>query len=168
MNKVDYIVSTSSEGRSIITVQFEEMSDREFDKQFQNLRAAVDRVNDLPDEILAEPDVVEMDISSGFPMLTVAIGGSISEEQMREIAENLKDEILAIRNIATVRIAGVREREIWVEVDPDRLKAYQLPIMDVVNALKSHNLNLPAGTLEVGTSEYLVRTMGEYQNPKTD
>ena len=166
VNKVDYIVSTSSEGRSIITVQFEEMSDREFDKQFQNLRAAVDRVNDLPDEILAEPDVVEMDISSGFPMLTVAIGGSISEEQMREIAENLKDEILAIRNIATVRIAGVREREIWVEVDPDRLKAYQLPIMEIVNALKSHNLNLPAGTLEVGTSEYLVRTMGEYQNPK--
>ena len=166
VNKVDYIVSTSSEGRSIITVQFEEMNDREFGKQFQNLRAAVDRVNDLPDEILAEPDVVEMDISSGFPMLTVAIGGSISEEQMREIAENLKDEILAIRNIATVRIAGVREREIWVEVDPDRLKAYQLPITEVINALKSHNLNLPAGTLEIGTSEYLVRTMGEYQNPK--
>ena len=164
VNKIDYILSTSSEGRSIITVQFEELSDREFDKQFQNLRAAVDRVTDLPTEILEEPDVVEMDISSGFPMLTVAIGGRISEEQMREIAENLRDEIRDINNIAAVRIAGVREREIWVEVDPNRLEAYDLPISEVANAVRSHNLNLPAGTLEIGVSEYLVRTMGEYQN----
>ena len=164
VNKIDYILSNSSEGRSLITVQFEELSDREFDKQFQNLRAAVDRVSDLPDEILTGPDVVEIDISTGYPMLTVAVGGRISEEQMREIAENLRDEIRDINNIAAVRIAGVREREIWVEVDPDRLKAYHLPINEVVNALKSHNLNLPAGTLEVGVSEYLVRTMGEYQN----
>ena len=163
-NKTDIIVSISSEGRSLITVQFEEMSDREFDKEFQNLRMAVDRVNDLPAEILDEPQVLEIDTSSGFPMLTIVVGGEILEDQMRDIAENLKDEILEIKNVAAVRLAGVREREIWVEVDPDQLKAYRLPIEAVINALKTHNLNLPAGTLEMGTSEYLVRTMGEFNN----
>ena len=163
VNKIDIVLSVSSEGRSLITVQFEEISEREFDKEFQNLRTAVDRVNDLPTEILDEPQVQELDISTGFPVLTIVVGGEISEDQMKEIAEDLKDEILEIRNVSAVRLAGVREREIWVEVDPDQLKAYNLPIEAVISALRTHNLNLPAGTLEMGASEYLVRTMGEFK-----
>ena len=165
VNKINLLLSNSSEGRSIISVDFEEMSDREFDKELENLRTAVEQVNDLPEEILEDPQVVELDVSSGFPMLTIVVGGDISESQMRDIAENLKDEILDIKNIASVRIAGLREREIWIEVDPDRLKAYQLPIATVITALGASNLNLPAGTMELGNTEFMVRTMGEFANP---
>ena len=167
VNKINLLLSNSSEGRSIITVDFEEMSDREFDKELENLRTAVEQVNELPEEILEDPQVLELDVSAGFPMLTVVVGGDISESQMRDIAENLKDEVLDIKNIAAVRIAGLREREIWVEVNPDRLKAYQLPIAAVVTALGASNLNLPAGTMELGNTEFMVRTMGEFTNPDT-
>ncbi|MCG9131393.1 efflux RND transporter permease subunit [Candidatus Poribacteria bacterium] len=167
VNKINLLLSNSSEGRSIITVDFEEMSDREFDKELENLRTAVEQVNELPEEILEDPQVLELDVSSGFPMLTIVVGGDISESQMRDIAENLKDEVLDIKNIAAVRIAGLREREIWVEVNPDRLKAYQLPIAAVVTALGASNLNLPAGTMELGNTEFMVRTMGEFTNPDT-
>ncbi len=167
VNKINLMLSNSSEGRSIISVDFEEMSDREFDKELENLRTAVEQVNDLPEEILEDPQVVELDVSSGFPMLTIVVGGDIAESQMRDIAENLKDEILDIKNIASVRIAGLREREIWIEVDPDRLKAYQLPIAGVITALGASNLNLPAGTMELGNTEFMVRTMGEFSNPDT-
>ena len=165
VSKINLLLSNSSEGRSVITVDFEEMSDREFDKELENLRTAIDQVNDLPEEILEDPQVLELDVSSGFPMLTVVVGGDISESQMRDIAENLKDEILDVKNIASVRIAGLREREIWVEVNPDRLKAYQLPIAAVITALGTSNLNLPAGTMELGNTEFMVRTMGEFANP---
>lgn len=165
VNKINLLLSNSSEGRSIITVDFEEMNDRDFDKELENLRTAVEQVNELPDEILDDPKVIELDVSSGFPMLTIVVGGDIAETQMRDIAENLKDEILDIKNIAAVRIAGLREREIWVEVNPDRLKAYQLPIATVSTALRASNLNLPAGTLELGKSEFIVRTMGEFATP---
>ena len=164
VNKIDLILSSSSEGRSTIIVQFEELNDREFDKQLQNLRNSVERVNDLPDEIFDEPQVLEIDASTGFPMLTVVVGGEIAEDQMKAIAENLKDEILEMKNIASVRLAGVRKREIWVEVEPDRLRAYNLPISEVINALQARNLNLPAGTLEISPAEYLVRTIGEFRN----
>ena len=167
VNKINLLLSNSSEGRSIISVDFEEMSDRDFDKELENLRTAVDQVNDLPEEILDDPKVQELDVSSGFPMLTVVVGGDISEKQMRDVAENLKDEILDIKNIASVQIAGFREREIWVEVDPDRLRAYQLPISAVITALGASNLNLPAGTMELGNAEFMVRTMGEFANPDT-
>ncbi|RKU27665.1 hypothetical protein C6499_11700 [Candidatus Poribacteria bacterium] len=167
VNKINLMLSNSSEGRSIISVDFEEMSDRDFDKELENLRTAVDQVNDLPEEILDDPKVQELDVSSGFPMLTVVVGGNISEKQMRDVAENLKDEILDIKNIASVQIAGFREREIWVEVDPDRLQAYQLPISAVITALGASNLNLPAGTMELGDTEFMVRTMGEFTHPDT-
>ena len=167
VNKINLMLSNSSEGRSIISVDFEELSDREFDKELENLRTAVEGVNDLPEEILEDPQVVELDVSSGFPMLTVVVGGDIVESQMRDIAENLKDEILDIKNIASVRIAGLREREIWIEVAPDRLKAYQLPIAAVITALGTSNLNLPAGTMELGSTEFMVRTMGEFATPDT-
>ncbi len=165
VNKINLMLSTSSEGRSIISADFDEMSDREFDKEMENLRTAVEGVNDLPEEILDDPKVMELDVSSGFPMLTIVVGGGISEAQMRDIAENLKDEILEIKNIASVQIAGLREREIWIEIDPDRLKAYNLPITAITTALQVGNLNLPAGTIEIGDSEFMVRTMGEFPNP---
>ncbi len=165
VNKINLMLSTSSEGRSIITIDFDEMSNREFDKEMENLRTAVEGVNDLPEEILDDPKVVELDVASGFPMLTIVVGGSISEAQMRDISEELKDEILEIKNIASVQIAGLREREIWIEVNPDRLKAYNLPIAAINRALQVGNINLPAGTLEIGNTEFMVRTMGEFTNP---
>ena len=86
---------------------------------------------------------------------------------MRDIAENLKDEILEIKNIGSVQISGFREREIWIEVDPDRLKAYQLPISAVITALNTSNLNIPAGTMELGNTEFMIRTIGEFSSPDT-
>ena len=167
VNKINLLLSNSSEGRSIISVDFEEMSDRDFDKELENLRTAVEQVNELPAEISDDPKVEELDVSSGFPMLTIVVGGNISERQMRDVAENLKDEILDIKNVASVRIAGLREREIWIEVNPDRLKAYQIPIASVITVLGASNLNLPAGTIELGNTEFMVRTMGEFSNPDT-
>ena len=167
VNKVELLFSISSEGRSAIGVDFEEMSQRDFDKEIENLRTAIEQVNALPEELLDDPKIEELDISSGLPMLTIVVGGTISETQMREIAENLKDEILDIKNIASVQVAGLREREIWIEVNPDRLKAYQLPIASVITALRASNLNLPAGTMELGNTEFMVRTMGEFSSPET-
>ena len=167
VSKINLLFSNSSEGRSVVSVDFEEMSDRDFDKELENLRTAVEQVNELPEEILDDPKIEELDVSSGFPMLTIVVGGSISETQMRDIAENLKDEILDIKNIAAVQIAGLREREIWIEVNPDRLKAYQIPIAMVIAAVGASNLNLPAGTMELGNTEFMVRTMGEFTNPET-
>ena len=164
VDQIDLVISTSSEGRSEITVQFEDMSDREFDKRLQDLQTAVDRVQDLPEQLSNDPEVIEVEISSRIPLITIAIAGQTDESSMKKIAENLKDAILLIPDIADVRLVGIRDRQIWVEVDPDRLKAHNLPIDQIVAALRGRNLNLPAGTLEVGSSEFLVRTMGEFES----
>ena len=164
VDQIDLITSRSSEGRSDISVQFEEISDRDFDKRIQDLRNAVDRIKDLPSELLDQPEVVAVDISNGVPMVTVAVSGNLDESQMKLAAEALEKQIINIDGVSNIQVAGVRDREIWVEVDPDRLKSYNLVAEQVSLALSQRNLNLPAGVLEVGQSEFLVRTMGEFRS----
>ncbi len=164
VDQIDLITSKSSEGRSDISVQFEEISDRDFDKRIQDLRNAVDRIKDLPSELLDQPEVVAVDISNGVPMVTVAVSGNLDESQMKLAAEALEKQIINIDGVSNIQVAGVRDREIWVEVDPDRLKSYNLVAEQVSLALSQRNLNLPAGVLEVGQSEFLVRTMGEFRS----
>ena len=164
VDQIDLITSKSSEGRSDISVQFEEISDRDFDKRIQDLRNAVDRIKDLPNELLDQPEVVAVDISNGVPMVTVAVSGNLDESQMKLAAEVLEKQITKIDGVSNIQVAGVRDREIWVEVDPDRLKSYNLVAEQVSLALSQRNLNLPAGVLEVGESEFLVRTMGEFRS----
>ena len=164
VDQIDLITSKSSEGRSDISVQFEEISDRDFDKRVQDLRNAVDRIKDLPNELLDQPEVVAVDISNGVPMVTVAVSGNLDESQMKLAAEVLEKQITKIDGVSNIQVAGVRDREIWVEVDPDRLKSYNLVAEQVSLALSQRNLNLPAGVLEVGESEFLVRTMGEFRS----
>ena len=164
VDQIDLITSKSSEGRSDISVQFEEISDRDFDKRIQDLRNAVDRIKDLPSELLDQPEVVAVDISNGVPMVTVAVSGNLDESQMKLAAEALEKQIIKIDGVSNIQVAGVRDREIWVEVDPDRLKSYNLVTEQVSLALSQRNLNLPAGVLEVGQSEFLVRTMGEFRS----
>ena len=164
VDQIDLITSKSSEGRSDISVQFEEISDRDFDKRIQDLRNAVDRIKDLPSELLDQPEVVAVDISNGVPMVTVAVSGDLDESQMKLAAEALEKQIIKIDGVSNIQVAGVRDREIWVEVDPDRLKSYNLVTEQVSLALSQRNLNLPAGVLEVGQSEFLVRTMGEFRS----
>ncbi len=164
VDKIDFISSKSSEGQSTLFVKFENMSDNDFKIILQDLRSAVDKISDLPDD--AEDPVV-MGIGSGemLPVLQVTIAGDLPEKRLKQLSDNLKDRLLEITNIAKVEVTGTREREIWVNVDPEKLYGYGFSIEQVAAALKATNLNLPGGTLKVGHSEYLVRTIGEYDRP---
>jgi multidrug efflux pump subunit AcrB len=164
VSDLDIMLSTSAVGRSVIMLQFEDIPERDFDKQMQKLRSAVERVSDLPAELPDDPRVMELDISAGFPMITAVVSGLLPERRMKQIAEALRDDILDIPNIGTVQIAGARERAVWVELDPDRLTAYRMSVGEVIGALRAQNLDLPAGSMDVGATEYIVRTVGQFRS----
>ena len=106
------------------------------------------------------------------PVIDVVIAGDFPEKERRGLAEELQDEIEAVENVLEVSVYGIRDRQIWVEVDPDRLERYSLTLQQVVGALAAKNMNVPAGELKIGRLEYLLRTVGEFdsidQNPKCD
>jgi len=165
VDKIDFMTSKSSEGQSTIFVKFEDMPDGEFKTILQDLRSAVDRTPDLPEEA-EDPLILDMATGEMMPVLQVTIAGELPEKRFKELVDELKDRILEITNVGKVEITGAREREIWVNVDPDKLYGYGFSIDRVAAALAASNLNLPGGTLKTGYSEFLVRTIGEYDRPR--
>ena len=64
----------------------------------------------------------------------------------------------------TQPVSGTRDREVWVEVDPDKVYRYNLTLEQVAARLRRQNVILPSGTIDVGGYEYLVRSMEEFTN----
>jgi multidrug efflux pump subunit AcrB len=164
IDKKDFIISKSAEGISTVFMTFEDMSDDKFRFILQDVRSAVDSVDDLPEDA-DDPRIVEMATQELVPVAFVTLSGNIEERKLKEIAEDLKDRFIEIHNIAKVDMEGTREREIWVEVDPDRMYSYGFSLGQIINAISATNINIPAGTIEVARSEYIVRTIGEYEKP---
>ena len=160
--EVDRIVSIQSfsqEGISSIIVEFE-VGVKDMYRRVQEIQAQVDQVRTLPAD--AEmPEVIELEVR--FPLVTVALGGGASERQLQDAAEILEAEFSTIPGVDEIEVAGVRDREIWVEVDPGRLEAYGLTLADVRNAVRAKNRNVVGGKFTVGEREFLVRTMGEVE-----
>ncbi|MFH1009329.1 MAG: efflux RND transporter permease subunit, partial [Candidatus Latescibacterota bacterium] len=161
VDKIDLVSSKSSEGASFLWVKFEQMSDDGFDKAFRDLSAEVDKVRDLPEDA-EDPDVVRFNTGSLMPIINVVLSGDQPEARMKEWAKQLREDMLDIDGVAKVTTSGVREREIWIEVDPDQLNGYGLQIQQVMEAFRVSNLNLPGGDIKMGRSEYLVRTVAEF------
>lgn len=162
VDKLDLYLSTSSEGLATISIVFEQISEAEFHRLYQDLRREVDKV-DLPDEA-EDPEYFSLESSTWLPMATLGVSGPLPEKRLKEIAEELEDVIESMPGIDDVAIAGLREREVWVEVDPHRLYKHDLTLESVALSLERQNVSLPSGNLKLGDFEYMVRSVEEFKS----
>ncbi len=162
VDDIDFYLSTSTEGRARLNVVFEQISEDDFRRAYQDLRQEVDKV-DLPEEA-DDPFFFSLESSTWLPMATLAVSGDLPETRLKEIAEQLQDEIEGTAGVDDVVLAGVREREVWVEVDPHRLYKHNLTLEQVAQSLRRQNVSLPSGNIEVGNFEYLLRSVEEFSS----
>lgn len=160
---IESITSTSSEGLCQVSVKFETMSDDEFDKRYQDLESNVNSIRDLPDDA-EDPFILDFGTEEFMPMVSVVVSGDIPELEMKELTEDLQDLIEDIDGISKADMYGVREREIWVEVNSDQLRHFNLALGHVVTALAAQNVSIPGGKIDVGREEYLLRTVGQFES----
>jgi len=156
---IDNITSISRENAALVWIKFETMSDYEFDKRLQDVRTEIEKV-DFP-EGAKDPLIFNYTMQDFIPMVSVVLSGPISEKRMQELAEDLRDDILEIKHVAKCQIFGRGEREIWVEIDPVKLQSYDLALSQVMEAIRAKNIDLPAGDINMGRWEVMVRTVGE-------
>lgn len=161
MDGVDYISSTSQEGMATIFVQME--TDADMERGWSDINAELDKVNDLP-ENANDPVVTEIKMRELNSICSVVISGDKDDNTLREISEDFEDELLKIPFVSKVEISGTRDRQFWIEVDNDRLNQLGITYNEVATIVAQTNINTPAGELDVGSSQYLVRTMGEYSS----
>jgi len=165
VEKVDLIASGSEEGQSFISVKFEDIDSDEFERRLMDLRAEVDAVTGALPNDAEDPIVMNFGTDDFMPIIAVNLSGNLPEAEIKEITEQMRDDILEIKNVSKAEINGLREREIWVEVDPTRMIALSVTFNEIVNAIGLKNLNVPGGTLESAKSKFIIRTMGEVDEP---
>lgn len=152
--------STSAESSSMVTIEFN--PDVDIDDAMQKVREKVDLAKpDLPPDA-EDPQIVEINFSD-FPIMYVNISGDATLEKLKEIGEDIQDEVETIQGVLDVDLVGGLEREIKIVVDPDRLNYYGLSFDTIINTIRAENTNIPGGSIEVGDMKYLVRVPGEFE-----
>ncbi|MBE9503925.1 MAG: efflux RND transporter permease subunit, partial [Proteobacteria bacterium] len=159
---VKEIRSASKEGFSSITVEFEANTD--IDSALQKVRDKVDQAKaDLPGDA-EEPVISEVNFSN-LPVMIVNISGDYSLQTLKEIGEDLEDKIESISGVLSVTLTGGLEREVKVNIDPEKLLFYNLAVKDVIDTIRDENLTIPGGSMDLGMYKYLVRVPGEFDTP---
>ncbi len=159
ISDVEEITSISAEGYSQINVEF--VAGMDMNEALQKVRERVDVAKvELPDAA-DDPRIIEINIAE-FPIMQVNIAGEYGLVRLREVAEDLQDQLEQIPAVLEVSLSGGLEREIQVNVDLSKLKFYDLAFNDVIDAIRLENVTIPGGSIDVGGMKYLVRVPGEF------
>src|SRR3954452_13413735 len=158
ISMVDEVPSTSSEGQSLVLITFELAKNGDVAAQeVQNKVNVI--VPNLPQT--AKAPIVQKFDPDAAPILQIAVSAPRSLRDVTLIADRqIKQKLENAKGVGQITIVGGARREMHVMVDADRLRAYNLTVTDVFNAVRSQNLELPGGNLNAGAKEFTVRTTG--------
>jgi len=153
------MTSTSVEGASNIFLEFN--TDVEMSDALQKVRDRVDLAKpELPEDPREDLLIMEMS-SSDWPIMQINLAADYDPALLKEIGEDLQEEIETIKGVLEVDLTGGVEHEVLVEVDPERLRFYNLSLIDVQDAIFLQNTTIPGGKLSLGMYDYQVNVPGE-------
>ncbi|HEY0003947.1 MAG TPA: efflux RND transporter permease subunit [Pyrinomonadaceae bacterium] len=160
---IDELRSTSVEGVSQVFITF--LLEKNADVAAQEVRDKVNLiVPDLP-ETAEQPIVQKLDTDAA-PVLRIAVSAPRSLREVTDMADNqIKKNIESLNGVGKVEIVGGREREIQIYVDPDKLRAFNVTVAEVTNAVRLQNMEVPGGRIDEGQREVTVRTLGRITSP---
>jgi len=154
LEETKMVQSYSSEGMSSIFIEFEANAD--ISDRLDALEKLVQSIDgQLPDEVQG-PRVIEMNLSNQ-PILTMALSSDGPHEELAGMANILQSEILDVRGVSRVDLAGVRSAQLVIELDIEKLDEKQVSIFEVINVLQSAEVSMPLGILEGNNSQHILR-----------
>lgn len=161
---IDELRSVSYEGLSQVVVTF--VLEKNTDVGAQEVRDKVATiVSQFPEG--TDPSIIEKIDPDASPVMSIAVSSTYRD--LRDITyltkKKIKEPLETQNGVGSVTIVGGAEREIHVILNPDKLKAYQISVNEVKNALKSQNIEVPGGRVDAGKRELVVRTLGRVTTP---
>ena len=164
LNSVDdlkELTSTSYDNLAVISLEFE--WEANLDEASNDVRDAVDKaMQDLPDDI-DRPTIMRFNTSM-IPILTYAV---TAKESYSGINKILDDKVVTRLNrvdgVAAVTVTGAPERVVYVDLDPNKLDAYNLTLEQIGNKILAENIDVSAGSIKMGNMDYSMRVEGEFE-----
>jgi len=160
INGVKTITSSSTEGRSLVVVEF--VLERDIDLAVQDVREKIAAIRGSLPKDIDEPVIEKVDPDAN-PIMWLALSGDRSIRELSTYADEVvKEQIQKIEGVGAVRRAGLRLREVRIWLDAERLSAYKITAHDVLRSLQRENIEIPGGRIESDTKEYTVKIKGEF------
>lgn len=164
VGSLETITSISAEGQSVVTCQFKWGTDlNEAANDIRDRLEVVKRL--LPDD--AERPMLFKFSTAMIPVLFVGFTAEESYPRLYQFVDRfVANRIKTVPGVGSVGIIGGLQREVQVRLDRDRLNAYGLTPMQIAQAIASSHMNLPAGRISIGRTEYVIRVLGEVEEPR--
>ncbi len=156
LNGIKEIRSTASEGTGMITVEIEPGYDTR--KALDDIKARVDAIDTFPEE--TEKPVVQ-EITSRFQVVNVSISGDTDMLTLKKIAEQAREDIIALPEVTQAEVVNAPPYEISIEVSEEAMRRHGLTFDSIAMAVRRSSLDLPGGSVKTETGEILLRTKGQ-------
>lgn len=160
VNNLKNIYSTSRDNMSIVSLEFTWGAD--LNEAANDIRDAVGRAKDLmPDEV-DDPLVLKIS-SSMMPVMVLAVTADESYYGLNKLLdEQLVNRLNRINGVGAVSLMGAPVREIQVNLDPRKMQAYNLSVEQIGAVIAQENVNVPAGTMDIGNNTFNIKTDAEF------
>ena len=153
---VKQIRSTANEG--ICSVQVELFEDADEAKALDDVKNRVDAIDTFPEE--TEQPIITL-VTRTRSVVDIAITGPEDERTLKELAEQVRDDIVQLPGVTQASVANTRPYEISIEVSETSLRRNKLSFDQVAMAVRSGSLDLPGGSIKTESGEILLRTKGQ-------
>jgi len=147
------IKALAREGTGTVTATIDTGADA--DQVLQDIKSEVDRITTFPED--AEKPVTAKLINR-HEVVSLVVYGKSSERTLREWAEAMRDDLLAMEDITQAELSGVRPYEISIEVPEANLRRYNLTMEQIAQTVRKASLDLPGGSIKPVGGEILIRT----------
>lgn len=163
---IDEVASHSMENLSIVRVLVDpDATDKRAIKT--HIRDAVAGVSDLPPEVEDRPQIEELTTATSTPVLEIGITGERPYPELRETARRLEKRLLDLEGVGRIVKHGYLDREVRIELSPDALAQWQIPIGQVVEAVENRNIRATAGSIESDARDRNIVTLGQLSELST-
>ncbi len=156
LDGIEQITSTARLGSG--NVQVEAVQDFDVQKLLNNIQSRIDGINTLPDD--AERIQVR-EVQFRTLIMNLGVYGDVEEVALKQTAQIIRDQLALLPNISSAELQAARNDEMTIEVTEETLRHYNLTFQQVVNAIRSSSVNLPAGTIKSSGGDLQLQTRGQ-------
>jgi HAE1 family hydrophobic/amphiphilic exporter-1 len=162
LESVGDILEVRSEAReNQARIIVEMVEDGRLQQFIDDIKTEVEAIDDFPDE--TERPVIRQ-LGRTNAVVSVAITGPMSVQDLKVFAEGLKDRILPLEEISQVDLNGFSDHQIQIQISTKKLMQFGLSLVNITDAIKKQNVDLPAGTIETPGADVLIRFSDERQS----
>jgi len=160
---VKKITSTSRDSVSSVVIEFTD--DADIDGGIEDVRTAVDRAKSQLPRDAEDPNVAQIDFVDQ-PIQLISISSDLPAREFSTLADDVADILESVTGVSRVVKSGIRNREVQVVVNKDKMASFGVRLTDVVSALSAANVSLPIGSITTGSVEYSITFEGDITDPR--